>query len=154
MTARAQRTAVPPPAVRWRSVLVLALLAGVFAMHALGPGGGAGHTSAVAPAHRTMTAVADAHQPMTAVADASRTMTAVADAGTRADAGRHGGGHLRHADQTCASGAVNGGPSLPGLAVGPVVDAAPAGAAPGRRAAAPDGARAPPSLAELQLLRI
>ncbi|MFJ5175648.1 DUF6153 family protein [Streptomyces griseoviridis] len=154
MTARAQRTAVPPPAVRWRSVLVLALLAGVFAMHALAPGGGAGHTSAVAPAHRTMTAVADAHQPMTAVADASRTMTAVADAGTRADAGRHGGGHLRHADQTCASGAVNGGPSLPGLAVGPVVDAAPAGAAPGRRAAAPDGARAPPSLAELQLLRI
>ncbi|MFJ6130030.1 DUF6153 family protein [Streptomyces griseoviridis] len=154
MTARAQRTAVPPPAVRWRSVLVLALLAGVFAMHALAPGGGAGHTSAVAPAHRTMTAVADAHQPMTAVADASRTMTAVADAGTRADAGRHGGGHLRHADQTCASGAVNGGPSLPGLAVGPVVDAAPAGAVPGRRAAAPDGARAPPSLAELQLLRI
>ncbi|MFJ2510870.1 DUF6153 family protein [Streptomyces griseoviridis] len=154
MTARAQRTAVPPPAVRWRSVLVLALLAGVFAMHALAPGGGAGHTSAVAPAHRTMTAVADAHQPMTAVADASRTMTAVADAGTRADAGRHGGGHLRHADQSCASGAVNGGPSLPDLAVGPVVDAAPAGAAPGRRAAAPDGARAPPSLAELQLLRI
>lgn len=145
-------------------MLVLALLAGVFAMHALGPGGGAGHTSAVAPAHRTMTAVADAHQPMTAVADASRTMAAVApahrpmaalpDAGTRADAGRHGGGHLRHADQSCASGAVNGGPSLPDLAVGPVVDAAPAGAAPGRRAAAPDGARAPPSLAELQLLRI
>ncbi|MEV8603867.1 DUF6153 family protein [Streptomyces griseoviridis] len=154
MTARAQRTAVPPPAVRWRSVLVLALLAGVFAMHALGPGGGAGHTSAVAPAHRTMTAVAPAHQPMTAVADAHQPMAALPDAGTRADAGRHGGGHLRHADQTCASGAVNGGPSLPGLAVGPVVDAAPAGAAPGRRAAAPDGARAPPSLAELQLLRI
>ncbi|MFF5256742.1 DUF6153 family protein [Streptomyces leeuwenhoekii] len=65
-----------------------------------------------------------------------------------------GGGHVRHADTTCASGAVGGGPVLPALVADPVPSAVRAEAASSRAAEAPDGARAPPSLSELQLLRI
>ena len=127
MTSSAQRTARPP---LWRALLLLGLLVGILGMHALAPGGAVHEHSDV----RHMTAVADVRD------------------GCSGDA--CGGGHVRHADQTCASGAVSGGPTLPALV--PDVVAAPvrtdtvcpyAGAA-------PDGARAPPSLAELQLLRI
>jgi len=129
MTARAQQRIAPTPPLGRRALLVLALLAGLFGMHGLAPGGAVHEHSDV----RHMTAVADVH-------------------GCSGD--DCGGGHVRHADQTCASGAVSGGPTLPALV--PDVVAAPvrtdtvcpyAGAA-------PDGARAPPSLAELQLLRI
>ncbi|MER7970062.1 DUF6153 family protein [Streptomyces sp. NPDC096080] len=134
MTARTQPTPAMPPAVRWRWALVLALLAGLFAMHALAPGGGGAHpTSTAVPSHTAMSAAAH---------------------GGCADAGQRDGGHVRHADQMCASGAVGGGPALPALTADPSTGVAPAGDMRGCPAAAPDGARAPPSLAALQLLRI
>ncbi|MCD9872934.1 DUF6153 family protein [Streptomyces sp. NR30] len=100
-------------------------------MHGLAPGGGIviGHS---APRH------------MTAVA-ALRGDCAGDDCG---------GGHVHHADRTCASGALSGGPTLPALVADPVAVPAPCDAPCPYAGTAPDGARAPPSLAELQLLRI
>ncbi|MET7737073.1 DUF6153 family protein [Streptomyces sp. NPDC005402] len=128
MTSSEQPTARPP---LWRALLVLGLLVGVLGMHALAPGGGmGGHESR------------SAH-----VATAAVTVDTTCHDGC-------GSGHLHHADATCASGAVSGGPALPAL----VPD--PSGGAPGttplcaQTTAAQEGARAPPSLAELQLLRI
>ncbi|MFI8187733.1 DUF6153 family protein [Streptomyces sp. NPDC085946] len=118
------------PPSRWRrAVCVLGLLAGVLAMHGLAPGGGAPEHS-----HARSAAVAAAHHD------------ACPDG--------HCGGHARHADPSCASAAVGGGPVLPVPAADPVPAPAPAG--PGRScpSADPDGGRAPPDLAELQLLRI
>lgn len=119
-----------PP--RWRALLVLGLLFGVLGMHALAPGGGtAGHESGSAPHMRTAAVAVD-----TVCHDGC------------------GSGHLHHADATCASGAVSGGPALPALVPDPssgglgTVDLC------AQTAAAQEGARAPPSLAELQLLRI
>ncbi len=65
------------------------------------------------------------------------------------------GGHMAHADATCASASVGGTPAVvPVLqpdvgARAEVPDGRTSGAGGG-----PDGGRAPPSLAELQLLRI
>lgn len=64
-----------------------------------------------------------------------------------------GGGHVQHADPTCASGAIGAGPVLPALVPDPG-GAAVAGDLDGRSvAAATEGGCAPPSLAELQILR-
>ncbi|WP_267886641.1 DUF6153 family protein [Streptomyces leeuwenhoekii] len=79
---------------------------------------------------------------------------AAAHDGCGATDGDCGGGHVRHADTTCASGAVGGGPVLSALVADPVPPAVRAEGASSRVAEAPDGARAPPSLSELQLLRI
>ncbi|MEG3626491.1 DUF6153 family protein [Streptomyces poriticola] len=128
------------PQVRWRrAICVLGLLAGLLAMHGLAPGGGLPNASRPdthgrGHGHRVPTAVT-AHQ------------SACAEDG-------HGGGHLRHADGTCASGAVSGGPALPALVPDPVAAVAGAEDVRAHAAEAPGGARAPPSLSELQLLRI
>ncbi|MER6526464.1 DUF6153 family protein [Streptomyces sp. NPDC001508] len=127
-----ERHPCPPPR-RWRVLLVLGLLAGLLGMHALAPGG------AVARPH---------HGP------APRVTAAVATDPDCPDDGHCGGHHARHADPTCASGAVSRGPDLPALVPHPVTAAVPAHRAGSYPAAAPEGARAPPSLAELQLLRI
>lgn len=123
-----------PPHRRWRALLVLGLLAGLLAMHALAPGGGMGHGRDHRGHERVMETAA----------------TATACDGCSGD----DGGHTHHADATCASGAVNGGPTLPA----PVPDPAPCPtvtrSADSRPVTPPDGARAPPDLAELQLLRI
>ena len=72
-----------------------------------------------------------------------------------ADAGDCGGSHMTHADATCASASVAGTPAVvpvlqPDVAAcAEVPDGRTSGAGSG-----PDGGRAPPSLAELQLLRI
>ncbi|MFI5853904.1 DUF6153 family protein [Streptomyces parvulus] len=125
------------PPVRWRrAVCVLGLLAGLLGMHGLAPGGGL-------PEH-------SARHSLPSPAP----LAGAAHAGCGEDGGSCGGGHLRHADSVCASGAVGQGPVLPGLVPDPVPTAPCAGAVPAFAADAPDGARAPPSLAELQLLRI
>ncbi|MER6217655.1 DUF6153 family protein [Streptomyces sp. NPDC001674] len=66
----------------------------------------------------------------------------------------HGGGHAEHADAACAASGISGAPVLPALSPAPGGVPAEAAAA----LAAPPGAgahgRAPPSLSELQLLRI
>ncbi|MCH5672207.1 DUF6153 family protein [Streptomyces gilvus] len=129
MTARAQERGAPP-SVGWRALVVLGLLAGLLGMHALAPGGGMETHSAA----RHTTTVAGPH------------------GGCSGD--DCGGGHLKHADQTCASAAVSGGPTLPALAPDPVTVPARADIPCPYAGTAPDGARAPPSLAELQLLRI
>lgn len=123
-----------PPRWRWRALLVLALLAGLMGMHALAPGA----------------AVADEHPhtppPMAAV-------SVSAPHGDCAGEGHCGSGHVTHADTTCSAASVSGGPTLPALVPDPVAvvrDESPRTYA----GSDPEGARAPPSLAELQLLRI
>ncbi|MEU8033646.1 DUF6153 family protein [Streptomyces sp. NPDC049099] len=125
-----------PPQRRWRALLVLAVLAGLLGMHALAPGGGTGRAEHGRSAHLTGTVVVSAQDDCPG------------------GDGHCGGSHLHHADPTCASGAVNGGPQLPALVPDPVTAPAPVRCPRSRAGSAPDGARAPPSLAELQLLRI
>ncbi|MER5434927.1 DUF6153 family protein [Streptomyces sp. NPDC002588] len=120
---------VRPPVRRWRALLVLGLLAGLLAMHALAPTG-AGHDEA-GPRHMTAVTVS-----------------------VQDDCGGDGGGHLHHADPTCAAAAVSGAPVLPALVPDPVAVPVRADSVRAYAAEAPDYARAPPSLAELQLLRI
>lgn len=115
--------------------MLLGLFAGLFGMHALGPGG-----VVAAPAHHSHAHAMSAHVPAT-------TDEAVCHGGGT------GGGHAQHADPTCASGAVGAGPVLPALLPDPS-GAAGAVDLDGRSVvAAPEGGRAPPSLAELQILR-
>ncbi|MEU9215277.1 DUF6153 family protein [Streptomyces sp. NPDC048376] len=154
-----------PPVRWWRVVCVLGLLAGLFGMHGLAPGGGlsehpAGHPlAATAPpgpsASAASAASAASSAPMAAGgAHGGAAHSGGTHAGCPQGDGSCGGGHLQHADAMCASGAVNDGPVLPA----PVPDPVPVGGRVGtvrvHAVDAPDGARAPPSLAELQLLRI
>ncbi|MFI6009521.1 DUF6153 family protein [Streptomyces sp. NPDC051243] len=139
MTARAQRHRAPrlPIAGPWRVFVLLGLLAGLFGMHGLAPGGAVAVT---------------AHHPGTHERAMSVHTTDMTDE-TACHGGVAGGGHAQHADPTCASGAVGTGPVLPVLLADPAGSALP-GDLDGRSvAAAPEGGRAPPSLAELQILR-
>ncbi|MFI8090936.1 DUF6153 family protein [Streptomyces sp. NPDC086080] len=135
MTARALLHSARSPRGRWRALLVLGLLAGLLGMHALSPGGavavGASHSSSVL-AHAGMTMGSDEYVCH----------------------GDGGGGHAEHADATCASGAVGTGPALPAPSPDSVGTLSPADSGPTALAGTPDGGRAPPTLAELQLLRI
>jgi hypothetical protein len=64
-------------------------------------------------------------------------------------------GHVDHADSTCASASVAGAPVLvPELLPDVAAWGAPADAPTSPSGSGPDGGRAPPSLSELQLLRI
>lgn len=123
-----------PPRRRHSALFVLVVLAGLLGMHALAPGGGMVRAQHVHTVHR-------------AVAFS-------APDGCPGDGGHCGGNHLHHADPTCASGAVGGAPHLPALVADPVITPEAASAVRSCAVGAPDGARAPPSLAELQLLRI
>ncbi|MDX3747977.1 DUF6153 family protein [Streptomyces sp. AK08-02] len=137
MTARAQRQQRPNPPLWWaRAFVVLGLLAGVLAMHGLGPGGGMAES-----AHHGHHA-----KPMSMRSGPS-------DESLCHGMGSHGG-HSQHADATCASGAVPAGHTFPALAPDPAGAPAPAARADRSLPRSPEGARAPPSLAELQLLRI
>jgi hypothetical protein len=110
--------------------LVLTLLAGLVGMHGLGP------VSVFQPRHEMPMAV-PAH----------------GDAPTASPGCDHqSGGTHAHADATCAAGGVSGGPVL-SLPVGRLV--APAAVpVPTQSFPATSTSRAPPSLAQLQLLRI
>lgn len=135
VTVRAQLRSARSPLGRWRVLLVLGLLAGLLGMHALSPGGAAAvgsHHSSSAPAHAGMTMGSDEYVCH----------------------GDGGGGHAEHADATCASGAVGTGPALPVPLPDPVGALSPADSGQGFLATTSDGSRAPPTLAELQLLRI
>ncbi|MFI7500174.1 DUF6153 family protein [Streptomyces sp. NPDC049687] len=138
MNSPEQRPAPSPPR-RWRALFVLGLLAGLLAMHALAPGG-------AAPEH-----AGARHMPAVEVG-AHVEVSAHEDCG--GGGGDCGGGHLHHADPTCVAAAVSGAPALPALLPDPVAVPDPADAVRSYPAEAPDSARAPPSLAELQLLRI
>ena len=133
-----------PPVRPWRALLVLGLLAGLLAMHAMAPGGmspgGMGHERAADTQRMTF---------VSASVSASVSVSAHDEC-----AGDCGGGHLQHADPTCAAAAVRGTPSLPALLPDPVAVPERGDTVCAYTAEAPDSARAPPSLAELQLLRI
>ncbi|MFJ4685370.1 DUF6153 family protein [Streptomyces sp. NPDC088789] len=141
-------------------LLVFALLVGVLAMHGLGPGGalghaggsghsGAPHSSPPIPAAASAAVSASAAVPASAaVSVAPHQVHCV-----RATDGDSGSGHLRHADITCAATGVATSYATPALTAAPDATVTPP-APPGRVAAVTDGGRAPPDLAELQLLRI
>ncbi|UIX31782.1 DUF6153 family protein [Streptomyces sp. GQFP] len=145
MTARAQRSRrlrrAHPPSWWARAFVVLGLLAGVVAMHGLAPGGGT-----TSGAHHGNGSGHHQAEPMSA------------QAGPADETVCHGsaspGGHVHHADATCASGAIPAGHRFPALTPDPA-GAPPLAHGVGRSLPrSPEGARAPPSLAELQLLRI
>ncbi|MFJ8586481.1 DUF6153 family protein [Streptomyces sp. NPDC093595] len=140
--------AARPHGARAYALLVLAVLAGVLAMHGLGPAlapPAAPHSVAASGAHHGVTASSLPHPAATAREDCVH-------AGHR-DSGT-GGGHAEHADTTCAAGGTSTAPVLPvpapAAGADADTDAGPLALATG---AAP-GPRAPPSLSELQLLRI
>ncbi|MEO3750748.1 DUF6153 family protein [Streptomyces sp. B6B3] len=123
----------------WLLLVLLGVLAGLVAMHGLTPG-----TAASAPLPLT----GEAHEAAPEAADAERDCDCD-------HAHSNGGAHAEHADATCAAGGVNSGPNSP------LPPTAGSGSGPGDPdAAAHDGThaarsgRAPPSLSELQLLRI
>lgn len=133
------------PAGRALLLLVLAVLVGLLAMHGLAPGAlpadhadaGTGHGVA-APAIGAPAAVAEQDDHACAHA---------------AD-GHDTGGHVSHADTTCAASGLSSTYLPPALTPAVYGQAA----EPEAGATAPDGAaessRAPPDLAQLQLLRI
>ena len=133
--------AAQPGGVRAYVLLVLAVLVGVVAMHGLGP---------AVPSVPTHT-MPDTRHAVTAPPHA--------DAADCADCVHvdHGngdpGGHAEHADATCAAGGTSGAPALHAPVPAGVVTC-PAADVPTAVPAATLGERAPPSLSELQLLRI
>jgi len=138
--ARLEQPGGPHPRVRSSGLLVAALLFGLLGMHGLGPV----LMPDPAPGH-TMTATA------TTGMTGERVSTPDACDHDQGDCGSH----MTHADATCASASVAHAP-----AVVPVLqpDVAACAEAPDGRTSGtgsgPDGGRAPPSLSELQLLRI
>ncbi|PWI20636.1 hypothetical protein DI272_24065 [Streptomyces sp. Act143] len=125
---------------------MLGLLAGLFAMHVLAPAGAVatvGHAS-----HHS------AHASHSSAASAAMNMGpgGVEFVCPGDDSGS--GGHAQHADAACASAALGAGPVLHAPLPAPVGPASPADRLLGAFAAASEGGRAPPTLAELQLLRI
>lgn len=134
--------AARPGGRRLYALLVLAVLAGVVAMHGLGPAVPPS-SSAVPDVHHAVPATAPSH------ADAAECEDCVHVG--RDDGGA--GGHAEHADATCAAGATSGPPALPAPAPAGTVTCDTADV-PALVPAASLGGRAPPSLSELQLLRI
>ncbi|WP_328414410.1 DUF6153 family protein [Streptomyces violaceus] len=124
------------PAVRrWRVWCVLGLLAGLLGMHGLAPGGGVPQGTHGQQSHSSHSHVTQTHSQVMPY-------------------GHCGGGSVQHADATCASGALSGGPVLPPLVPDPVPGGVGEGVVRVLAVAEAEDARAPPSLAELQLLRI
>lgn len=97
-----------PHGLRVYMLLVLAILAGIVAMHGLGPVTASATPGAVsAGAHRVAVAVeAPAHGDEAAECDCAH-----AD-----DHSRGAGGHAEHADETCAASSTSAAPVLPSLA--------------------------------------
>ena len=128
----------PHSTVRSRGLLVCALLLGLLGMHGLGP--------------VPEVTVASGHDRMVSVAytDVVTSMPGECDHG-------EGGcpGHTDHADPTCASASVAGGPVVAPVLMPDVAACVGAADVPASSVGSnPDGGRAPPSLSELQVLRI
>lgn len=135
---RLGQLARPQLTLRFSGLLVGALLLGLFGMHGLGP---------VPPAR-----AASGH-------DRTMTTASMAVMATVPDTCDHdeGGctGHAEHADPVCAATSVAGAPAVvPALVPDVVVCAGLPGVRTAPHGSGPDGGRAPPSLSELQLLRI
>ncbi|MEV0222481.1 DUF6153 family protein [Streptomyces sp. NPDC050704] len=138
VVTRLGQLARPQSTVRFGGLLVCALLLGLLGMHGLGP----------VP---DMTA-ASGH-PRTAATEPMGVMASAPDVCDHDEGGCTG--HAVHADPTCASTSVAGPPALMPVLLPDV--AACAGVPDARTlptGSGPHGGRAPPSLSELQLLRI
>ncbi|MGW6775714.1 DUF6153 family protein [Streptomyces sp. NPDC055037] len=140
-------------------LLVTAVMTGLLAMHGLSPVPTADAHTASAPASSAPASAMgprSASVPASSVpAPSSHAMAAGAVDGDCAHQEHGGGGHLDHADATCAAAGVGAGPALPtslaaALPAGPLDAPVALRQAPGTAT----GDRAPPSLSELQLLRI
>lgn len=125
------------PAGRGFVLLVLAVLAGVLAMHGLGSGPAPAKASAVVGGHVMTVGHDEAAQQ-------------VAGPCSHTDGGM---GHADHADATCAAAGVAA-PYAPHALVAALAAAPVPVALPGSAAGMPESGRALPDLAELQLLRI
>ncbi|MFD9412593.1 DUF6153 family protein [Streptomyces sp. NPDC059989] len=139
--------AVKPFGLRSCLLLVLAVLAGLVAMHGLGP------APQPAGAHA---AVASHHAPAAGHGQAADSDAAASLGCVHADdpAGSGRGGHTEHADATCAAAGTAGAPVLPAPAVLPGHAEIQAVLAHGVTPDAAACGRAPPSLSQLQLRRI
>ncbi|MDI9885004.1 DUF6153 family protein [Streptomyces sp. HNM0645] len=127
-----EKCAEPPKRLRLHGLLVLTVLLGLLGMHAMGP------VSAIAQP-------SGSNQPAAVTLDA----TGHCDH----DCSGHEG-HGDHADPTCASAAVGASVSLPALQPTAICPAEPTAGIATTHTFAADRGRAPPSLSELQLLRI
>ncbi|MBT2469025.1 hypothetical protein J7E97_14395 [Streptomyces sp. ISL-66] len=143
--SRQVRRAGRPFGLRASLLLVLAVLTGLVAMHGLGP------VAIPAAAHH---AAAGEHAP----GEHCDPAASPADHSGRVHAGEPAhdgcGGHAQHADATCAATGTSGAPVLPVPAVMPGTVTSAAAVAHGTEPDATACGRAPPSLSELQLLRI
>lgn len=146
--------------MRWPAALVLGLLIGLVGMHGLAFGGSAvAHSARPTRSTHSASSSHSSHYAHSAMADMR---LGTADMGgrsgdrsvCRSDSGDGGGGHAQHADVNCSSGAVGAGAGLTAPPAGSL--GATAEAVDGHRSAdiGREGGRAPPSLSELQLLRI
>ncbi|MEU1892883.1 DUF6153 family protein [Streptomyces pristinaespiralis] len=139
------RRGVRPYGLRAYVLLVLTVLAGVVAMHGLGP------VVASAPPGAVSTDVHSAAVAVEALAHGDE--TSECDCSHADDHGGGVGGHAEHADETCAASGTSAAPTLPALVLSGTLTSAVTNVPTPVIAATSDG-RAPPSLSELQLLRI
>ncbi|GAB2826742.1 DUF6153 family protein [Streptomyces daliensis] len=139
-----------------KALLVLALLVGLVGMHGMVSAPPASASASATGAHHADPAP-DPEPGHHAMAPAATMTGGVADRGERAchGQGKDGGQHsAAHADDLCAAAGVSGSPTLPALAPSPHPSQSPASEALQPAPYEPVGGRAPPTLAELQLLRI
>lgn len=129
---------------------MLGLLVGLVGMHGLAPGGSTatGHHSS--PSSHSGHPWGSSHSATAA----RHAEPAVVSAAHLCHGGGDGSGHAEHADPACSSGAVGAGPLLPVPALDPAGRAGEPVGGGSSTTTGPEDARAPPSLAELQLLRI
>nr|WP_237330428.1 DUF6153 family protein [Streptomyces sp. BA2] len=128
---------------------MLGLLFGLLGMHGLGSA-----QVSVEPAGHHQAVETSAHLGMDADSAPDVASMAAPTVCDHDGGGCGGGGHVQHADPACSSSGVSGAPALPTLppAVADCVAPSPVHAA--WNGSSLDGGRAPPSLSELQLLRI
>ncbi|MEU9109933.1 DUF6153 family protein [Streptomyces xanthophaeus] len=152
--------AVKPFGLRSYLLLVLAVLTGLVAMHGLGPAPQSASAHAAVTSHHAPAsahaAVTSHHAPASGHQQAAACDASASQGCVHADdpAGSGGGGHTEHADATCAAAGTVGAPVLPAPAVLPGHAESQAVLAHGITPGATACGRAPPSLSELQLLRI
>ncbi|MFB7712725.1 DUF6153 family protein [Streptomyces sp. NPDC056105] len=153
MTTRLGPPARPQLTLRLLGLLVGTVLLGLLGMHGLGPVPAGAHSEMRPASASAMGAggAADAGDHAGPVQQGVK--VAASDPCDHGDGGC--GGHMAHADSVCASASVAGPPTF-APAMLPDVMACPARpeARTSSAGSGPDGGRAPPSLSELQLLRI
>lgn len=145
---RVERPTSRRPSGRGFVLLVLAVLAGVLAMHGLGPQLTAAAASASHPAQVRHAAAAPHEGPAGAHEEAPH------PAGGDCSHSAGGSGHLDHADANCAAAGVGSAYAPPPLIAAATDTALAPTAPPGTAPASARSGRAPPDLSELQLLRI